>query len=91
MSFFSLKLTIVPCDFPKPIDRNMREPKIRRVKDNEDEWEEEEKVERRRLFTLQERVGSLRSKLEVTEMTEDDWEEEKKCQDLKKTVDQGVQ
>ena len=41
-------------------------------------------MERRGLFTLQERVGSLRSKLEMTEMTEDDWEEEKKCQDLKK-------
>ena len=44
LSLDTLKeLTTVPCDFPKPIDKNMREPKIRRVKDNEDEWEEEEK------------------------------------------------
>ena len=41
LSLDTLKeLTIVPCDFPKPIDKNMREPIIRRVKDNEDEWEE---------------------------------------------------
>ena len=85
LSLDTLKeLTIVPCDFPKPIDKNMREPKIRRVKDNEDEWEEEEKVEKRGLFTLQERVGSLRTHLEMKEMTEDDWEDEKRCNDLKK-------
>ena len=52
--------------------------------DNEDEWEEEEKVEKRGLFTLPERVGSLRSHLEMKEMTEDDWEDEKRCNDLKK-------
>ena len=39
------ELTIVPTDFPTPIDRNMREPKVRRVSSPEEE-EEEEKVER---------------------------------------------
>ena len=56
----------------KPMDKKKREPKIRRVKDNGEEWEEEEKVEKRGLFTLQERVCSLRSHLEMKEMTEDD-------------------
>ena len=54
----------------------------RRVQDYEEE--EETEVEERGLFTLQERVGSLRSHLEMKEMTEDDWEDEKRCNDLKK-------
>ena len=38
LSLDTLKeLTIVPCDFPNPINRNKREPKIRRVKDYEEE------------------------------------------------------
>ena len=78
------ELTHVPWDFPKPMDKNKREPKVRRVKDKEEEWEEEEKGEKKGLFSLQERVGSLRSHLEVKEMTEDDWEDEKRCNDLKK-------
>ena len=46
-----------------------------------------EKVEH---FTLQERVGSMRSKLELNELTEEDWEEERKCEELKKTVAQRL-
>ena len=46
-------------------------------KEREDEEEEgrkqkERKVEERELFTLQERVGSLRSHLEMKEMSEED-------------------
>ena len=62
----------MPWDFPKPVDKNKREPKVRRVKDKEEEWEEEEKEENRGLFSLQERVGSLRSHLEMKEMTDVD-------------------
>ena len=46
LSLDTLKeLTIVPSDFSTPINRNMRNPKIRRVRDYEEE-EKEEKVER---------------------------------------------
>ena len=96
------ELTIVPWNFPTPMDKNKIEPRARRVRDyeEEDEWltqgetedEEEEgmkqkkrKVEERELFTLQERVGSLRSHLEMKEMSEEEWEDEKRCSDLKKS------
>ena len=36
-------------------------------------------------FTLQERVGSMRTKLEMVEQTEDDWEEDRKCEELKRS------
>ena len=102
LSLDTLKeLTIVPWNFPTPMDKHKREPKARRVRDyeEEEEWltqeetedEEEEgmkqkerKVEERELFTLQERVGSLRSHLEMKEMSEEEWEDEKRCSDLKK-------
>ena len=42
------------------------------------------KVEERELFMLKERVGSLRSHLEMKEMSEEEWEDEKRCSDLKK-------
>ena len=35
------------------------------------------------MFTLQERVGSLRSRIELKEMNEEEWEDEKRCQELK--------
>ena len=88
LSLYTLKeLSIVPWNFPTPMDRHMREPKARRVVreydsgyDEEEEWQEqkdreEEKekgmkqkdrqVQERELFTLQERVGSLRSHIEM--------------------------
>ena len=84
LSLNTLKqLTIIPRDFPFPIDMSMREPRIRRIKENEEEAEEE-KVEKGRHFELKERVGSMRSKLEMNQLTEDDWEEESKCEELKK-------
>ena len=72
------ELSIVPFNFPTPMDKHKREPKARRVRDydEEEEWQaqkdrEEEKeegrkqkdreVQEREVFTLQERVGSLRS------------------------------
>ena len=98
------ELSVVPWNFPTPMDPHRREPKApkaRRVRDyeEEDEWltqkeredEEEEgkrqkerKLEERELYTLQERVGSLRTHLEMKEMSEEDWEDEKRCSDLKK-------
>ena len=40
-------------------------------------------MQERELFTLQERVGSLRSRIELKEMNEEEWEDEKRCQELK--------
>ena len=83
LSLDTLKeLTIVPKDFPLAIDRKMREPRVRRIREHEEEAEEE-KVEKVEHFTLQERVGSMRSKLEMNQLTEEAWEEEGKCEELK--------
>ena len=65
------------------VGRKMREPRVRRIREHE-EGAEEEKVEKVEHFTLQERVGSMRSKLEMNQLTEEDWEEERKCEELKK-------
>ena len=45
--------------------------------------QKDRQVQERELFTLQERVGSLRSHLEMKEMSEEDWEDEKRCYELK--------
>ena len=45
--------------------------------------QKDREVQERELFTLQERVGSLRSKIEMKEMSEEDWEDEKQCWELK--------
>ena len=94
------ELTIVPSNFPCPMDKTKLEARTRRVRKEEEEWwpqgetedEEEEgnkqkkrKVEERELCTLQERVGSLRSHLEMKEMNEEEWEDEKACSNLKKS------
>ena len=46
--------------------------------------QKDRQVQERELITLQERVGSLRSHLEMKEMSEEEWEDEKRCSDLKK-------
>ena len=61
----------------------MREPRVRRIREHEEEAEEE-KVEKVEHFTLQERVESMRPKLEMNKLSEEDWEEERKCEELKK-------
>ena len=61
----------------------MREPRVRRIKETEEEAEVE-KAEKLKHFDLKERVGSMRSKLEMNQMGEEDWEEERKCEELKK-------
>ena len=84
LSLDTLKeLTIIPRDFPLPMDRSMREPRVRRIKETEEEAEVE-KAEKLKHFDLKERVGSMRSKLEMNQMGEEDWEEERKCEELKK-------
>ena len=83
LSLDTLKeLSIVPWNFPTPMDSSMREHKTRRVaREYDSGYEEEEELqeqkEERQLFTLQERAGSLRSKIEMKEMSEEDWEDEK--------------
>ena len=61
----------------------MREPRVGWIRELEEE-EEEVKAEKVEHFTLKERVGSMRSKLEMNQLTEVDWEDERKCEELKK-------
>ena len=42
-----------------------------------------EKAEKLKQFDIKERVGSMRSKLEMNQMGEEDWEEERKCKELR--------
>ena len=48
--------------------------------------QKDRQVQERELFTLQERVGSLRSHLEKKEMSEEDWEDEQRCFELKQKL-----
>ena len=65
------------------MDRSMREPRVRRIRETE-EKAEVEKAEKLKQFDIKERVGSMRSKLNMNQMGEEDWEEERKCEVLKR-------
>ena len=81
----SLKeLSIVPQDFPVPMDRAMRETKVNRVKEAEMDELEVDHPKNLKLVDIEERIGSLRSKLNFKKVEEEDFEEGKKCEDLKK-------
>ena len=71
------KLSIVPKDFPLPMDRGMRETKMSRVKERERDELESESVERLKLIEIEERIGSLRTKLSFKKLEEEDYEEGK--------------
>ena len=43
-----------------------------------------EQAEKLKQFDIKERVGSMRSKLNMNQMGEEDWEEERKCEELKR-------
>ena len=65
LSLDTLKeLSIVPKDFPLPMDRGMRETKINRVREREEEIEKES-AERLKLIDIKERIGSIRTTLNV--------------------------
>ena len=77
LSLDTLKdLSIIPKDFPLPMDRSMREPRVRRIRETEEEAEVE-KAEKLKQFDIKERVGSMMSKLEINQMEKEDWEEER--------------
>ena len=85
LSFDTLKeLSIVPRDFPLPMDRAMRETKLNRVKEAEMDELEVDHPENLKLVDIEERIGLLRSKLNFKKVEEEDFEEGKKCEDLKK-------
>ena len=68
LSLDTLKeLSIIPKDFPLPMDKSMREPRVRRIRETEEEAEVE-KAEKLKQFDIKERVGSMRSKLEINQM-----------------------
>ena len=62
------KLSIVPKDFPLPMDRGMRETKMNRVKERERVELESESLERLKFIEIEERIGSLRTKIEFQEI-----------------------
>ena len=62
----------------------MRETKINRVREREEEIEKES-AERLKLIDIKERIGSIRTTLNVNEIEEEDFEEEKKYEELRKT------
>ena len=71
LSLDTLKeLSIVSKDFPLPMDRGMRETKLKRVKEREREELESESLERLKLVEIEERIGSLRTKLSFQKLEE---------------------
>merc|ERR1711984_46445 len=77
------------------MDERIKDHKVRRIVDeeDEDEWPEQKlreekqrkrKVQDHRLYTLQERVGSLRSQLSFKQVNEEEWKEEKECEEIRK-------
>ena len=85
LSLDTLKeLSIVPQDFPLPMDRAMRETKVNRVKEAQMDELEVDHPENLKLVDIEERIVSLRSKLNFKKVEEEDFEEGKKCEDLKK-------
>ena len=64
LSLDTLKeLSIIPKDFPLPMDRGMRVSRLHRVKEREKEESESEDIEKQKLVEIKERIGSLRTKL----------------------------
>ena len=61
----------------------MRETKIKRIREREEEIEMES-AEKLKQFDIKERVGSMRTTLDINHMEEDDWEEDRKYEELRK-------
>ena len=94
-------LSVVPSNFPCPMDESIRDHKVRRVVDEEEEddspeqklreekqkgneKQRERKVQDNKLYTLQERIRSLRSQLSFKQVNEEEWKEEKECEEIRK-------
>ena len=60
------------------------EQKLREEKQRENEKQIKRKVQEHRLYTLQERVGSLQSQFSFKQVNEKEWEEEKECEEVRK-------
>merc|ERR1711888_442183 len=80
LSLDTLKnLSIVPKDFPNPMNPAMRDNRVRRV------IEEEEEENLMTKFTLQERVDHLTEQLRPDRVNERDLEDEAKCEAMKQS------
>ena len=60
-------------------DEEWQEQKDREEEQEKGKKQRERKIQEKEMFTLQERVGSLRSRIEFKEVNEQEWEEERKC------------
>ena len=83
-------LSIVSPDFPRTMDKTRLESRTRRVRMEKEELlelveseEQRRHKQTREHCTLRERVGSLRSHLELKEMNKEEWEDEKACNELR--------
>ena len=66
------------------MDPAIREPRIQRLRAEKEVEEEEKQTERKKLVSLQERIGSLRSKLVFNQWEEEDIELSQDCVKLRK-------
>merc|ERR1712030_157309 len=69
------ELSIVPHDFPCPMDSSIRDHKVRRV----------EEVEKTKWATLKERVGSLRTQLSFPQENLKEALEEEECEAMRQS------
>merc|ERR1712105_401067 len=72
-----IDLSIVPRNFPCPMDSSIRDHKVRRV-------EEEEKRGKTKWATLKERIGSLRTQLSFPQENLAEDREEDECEALRR-------
>ena len=80
LSLDTLKeLSIIPQDFPLPMNRAMRETKVTRVKEAERDELENDHPENLKLVNIEKRIGSLRSKLNFKKIEGEEYEKERKC------------
>ena len=77
-----VELSIVPPDFPCPMNAAIRDHKISRINEVE-EVEEVDKEEKTKWGTIKERVDSLRSQLSFPQENRKEDMEEEKCEALK--------
>ena len=78
------ELSIIPQDFPLPMNRAMRETKVNRVKEAERDELENDHPDNLKLVNIEERICSLRSKLIFKKIEEENYEEDRKCEELQK-------
>merc|ERR1712239_52003 len=79
-----VELSIVPPDFPTPMNSAIRDNRIRRV-EPVDGVEEAQKVENSKWGTIKERIGSMRSQLSFPQENLKEDLDEDECEAMKQS------